>query len=89
MMSSSSPVVLEGRTRYFSTGEVAEILVEGTDYVLREVRAGRLPCERRIPRKLGRTIYKFTAEEVCAYLHEYDSTRLAAFHVALQRKQAE
>lgn len=65
---------------YWTTGDVAALLVENTDYVLREVKAGRLPCERRIPRRGGRTAYRFTLDEVRSYLETYDRARLPAFH---------
>ncbi len=61
---------------YLSTGDVAKILASDTRYVVREVKRGRLPCQRQIPRIRG-TSYRFTRAEVVAYCEVFDRVRLA------------
>ena len=61
---------------YLTTHQVADILASDTDYVTREVRAGRLPCSRPIQRR-GRMKYLFTLEDVRLYVDTYDPGRLA------------
>lgn len=61
---------------YYSTQDVAAILDISPATVYREVKAGRLPCERRINRSGGRVYCRFTADEIREYLAAYDPALL-------------
>lgn len=66
---------------YYTTADVADVVGASTAYVRREVALGRLGCARQIPRRGGRTAYRFTIDEVREYLTVYDPTRLPWLHV--------
>lgn len=51
----------------FKTRVVAEFFGTATDFVVDEIRSGRLPCARQFKRQSGRTFYLLEFDEVRAY----------------------
>ena len=79
MIPSSGVSEATGRTRYFSTPEIAEFLGITSDGVRKLIASGRLPCERE--RKAGgRKYYLPNRDEVLSYLASYDPALLPEFY---------